>query len=45
MQFAAIQQFPLDLIPRIETDGRRQSQWKADIKSGLLALRADGLDF
>jgi len=45
MQFPPIQQLPLNVIAGVEADGRGQGQWKTDVEPGLLALRADGLDF
>jgi hypothetical protein len=45
VQFASIEQFPLNPIARIETDGRRQGQRKTDIEPGLLALRTNRLYF
>jgi hypothetical protein len=44
MQFATIQQFPLDLIARFQADGRGQGEGKTDVEPRLLALRTDGLN-
>jgi hypothetical protein len=45
VEFAPLQQFPLDVIPRVEADGRRQGQGKTHVEPGLLAFGADRLDF
>lgn len=45
MQFAAVQQFPLHLFARLQTDGDGQSEWKTDIEAGLLTLGTNRLHF
>src|SRR5206468_2462952 len=44
VQFASIQQFPLDGFACLQSNGGGQGQWKADIEAGLLALRTHRLD-
>ena len=44
VQFAPIQQLPLELIAGVEPDGSGQRQRESHIEPGLLALRTDGLD-
>jgi hypothetical protein len=44
-QFTPIKQLPLDLVARVEANGRGQGQGETDVKAGLLSARADGLDF
>lgn len=44
MEFASIEKFPLDLIPRLQTDRGRQGQWEADVESWILSARTDRLD-
>ena len=44
MQFATIQQLPLDLIARFEADGRGQGEGKTDVEPRLLALGTDRLN-
>ena len=44
-QFVPVEQFPLDLIARVEADGGGQGQGKTHVEPGLLSLRANGLDF
>jgi hypothetical protein len=45
MEFASIQQFPLDGFATFQAKGGGQSQGKADVKAGLFALRTHGLNF
>lgn len=45
MEFAALEQFPLDFVPGLQTDGGGQGQGKAHVEPGLLPARTDGLDF
>ena len=45
VQFAAIQQFPLDSFAALQANGGGQRQGKADVKTGLLALRSHDLNF
>ena len=45
VEFAAIKEFPSNLVTGIEPDGRGQRQWKVDIKTGLLLSGTDGLHF
>lgn len=44
MKFAPIEKLPLDLIPGFQTNGSRDGQGKAHVKSGGLPLGANGLD-
>jgi hypothetical protein len=44
VKLASIQKLPLDLIPGFQTDGSRDGQGKAHIKSWGLPLGANGLD-
>ena len=44
VQFAAVEQFPLDFLAGFQADGRRQGQREVDIQTGLLALGTDGLN-
>lgn len=43
MKFAPVQQLPLDLFARLQTDGGRQGQGEADIEPGVLSARTDCL--
>ena len=45
VQFASIQEFPLDLFSRFQADGRGQRDGKIDVELGLLPFGADGLHF
>jgi hypothetical protein len=45
VEFAPVQEFPFDGLPRAEANGRGQRQGEVDIESSLLALRTDSLDF
>lgn len=45
MQFVAIEQFPLDMISRIEANGGGHCQGETHVEPGLLSLGTDGLDF
>ena len=45
VEFAAVEQLPLDFITGLQADGGGQGQREIDIKSGLLVLGADGLNF
>lgn len=45
VQFSSIQQFPLDLFPGLQTDGRGQRDGKVNVEFGFLSLGPDGLDF
>jgi len=36
MEFAPVQQFPLDVIPRFQADGGGQGEGKAHVQPGLL---------
>lgn len=45
MQFAAVEQFPLDFLAGLQADGGGERQREVDVESGLLALGADGLNF
>jgi hypothetical protein len=38
-----MQEFPLHLLPGLQTDGRRQCQREAHVKPGFLSVRTDGL--
>ena len=44
VEFAAIEQFPLHLITRLQPDRRSQGQGKADVETRSLTARADGLN-
>ena len=44
VQFAPVQQFPLDLVAGLEANGGGQGQWKTHVEPGLLSFGADGLD-
>ena len=44
-QLSPIQQFPLDLLAALQSDGRRQRQGKVDVVTGGLVLGADDLYF
>ena len=44
MKFLAVQEFPLDLVSRLETDGGGEGHGEADIQAGVLSAGADGLD-
>lgn len=43
MQFAPVQELPLNFLCRLQTDRRRQGQGKADVESGILSSGSDGL--
>lgn len=45
MQFAPIQQFPLDFFAWFQADGRGQRQRKIDVETGLLFAGTNGLNF
>jgi len=39
-QFTPIEQLPLDLVSRVEANGRGQGQGETHVKAGLLSARA-----
>ena len=43
MEFAPVEQLPLDLFAGLQTDGHSQTEGKAHIESGILPFGADGL--
>jgi len=45
MQFTPIQEFPLDLVPGVEPDGRRQGEREINIETRLLFAGANRLHF
>jgi len=45
MQFATVEQFPLDLVARLQADGGGQREGEIDVEARLLSLGTDGLDF
>jgi len=45
VQFASVQQFPLDGFTGFQSDGRGQGQRNVDIKSRLLAFGTNRLHF
>src|SRR2546425_1086874 len=45
MEFAAIEQFPLNGFARLHADGGGEGQRKADVETRLLALGTTGLNF
>jgi hypothetical protein len=44
VKFSAVEQFPLDLFARLQSDGGSQREGKAHIQSGILATGADRLN-
>lgn len=44
MEFAAIQQFPLDFIAGLQTDRGGQGQGEADVEPGSLTTGTNGLN-
>ena len=45
VEFAAVEQLPLDIVTGGQTNGGSQGQREIDIKPGLLVFRADRLNF
>jgi len=45
MEFASVQEFPLDELAALEADGGGQSQGDGDVEAGFLGGGADDLDF
>lgn len=45
MQFASVQQFPLDEFTGLQVDGRCKGLGEVDIKLGRLTFGADRLNF
>jgi len=45
VEFSPIQEFPLDLFPRLQADGGGQRDWEIDVELGFLSFGADGLHF
>ena len=43
MKFAPVQQLPLDLLARLQTDRGRQGQREAHIEPGVLSARTNRL--
>ena len=44
VQFAAVEQLPLDRFARFQANGGGQGEWEADVEAGVLAARANRLD-
>ncbi len=45
VEFAAVEQLPLDFITGLQADGGGQGQREIDIKPGLLVFGTDRLNF
>jgi len=45
VQFAAVEQFPLDGFASLQPDGGSQRDGEIDVEAGRGALGANGLDF
>ena len=45
VEFAAVEQLPLDIVAGGQANGGSQGQREIDIKPGLLVFRADRLNF
>jgi hypothetical protein len=45
MKFSPIQEFPLDLLSRFQTDCRGEGDREVDVELGFLPFGADGLNF
>ena len=43
VEFASVEEFPLELLTWFQTDGDGQGHGKVDVKTGVLSARADGL--
>ena len=45
VKFSPIQEFPLDLLTRFQTDRRGQGDGEVNVEFGFLVFGPDGLDF
>lgn len=45
MKFSPVQEFPLDLLSRFQTDGRGERDREVNVEFGFLPFGADGLNF
>jgi hypothetical protein len=45
VEFASVQEFPLDVFAGLEADGRRQRDGEVDVEFWFLSFGSDGLNF